>query len=79
MPSVLCKAQFKNILLSWDDGVDISSIFHMILSWIHRFRLEIESPDVLDLLQRIDDNNQTASIVEDVVYKRYVHLREEMK
>ena len=70
---------FEKIFDAWDDNESSSEIYHMILDFITTYKDEIKSQDLAnDILKRMEDNDSTNDIVEDVIYGDvYEELRNE--
>jgi hypothetical protein len=72
-------SSFQKILDAWDNDESMSDIYHMILDFITIYKVEIKQQDLAnDILKRMEDNNSTNDIVEDVIYGDvYEDLRNE--
>jgi len=70
---------FQQILDAWNDNESPSEIYHMILDFITTYKDEIKNQDLAnDILKRMEDNDSTNDIVEDVIYGDvYEDLRNE--
>ena len=72
-------SSFQKILDAWDDNESSSEIYHMILDFITIYKDKIKHQDLAnDIIKRMEDNDSTNDIVEDVIYGDvYEELRNE--
>ena len=72
-------SSFQKILDAWDDNESASEIYHMILDFITIYKDKIKHQDLAnDIIKRMEDNDSTNDIVEDVIYGDvYEELRNE--
>ncbi len=79
----MIQKDYNNIFKAWNENVSSSDIYHMILDWINTYRYEIyeiydkQISDLLeDILDRMNNNDETNDIVEDFIYgRKYEYIR----
>lgn len=74
-------SSFQKILEAWEDNESSSEIYHMILDFITTYKDTIKNQDLANhILKRMEDNDSTNDIVEDVIYGDvYEELRNECR